>query len=1538
MAEVIRKATNRFNKGLIMDFSPENTKNDTLTHALNATLLTFNGNELSLQNDMGNARVETAFLPEGYMPVGTCEYGGIIYVVSYNPIEDKSQIGCFPSPERTVSNDELGEFNVSISKDDFQDNDGKLKNTTQCVLLKKDNLNPGDKFIVTASDSIYEEALQDMFQQDDSGKHPVEHPRLALNVVSIEDSGRIVYLNSDIRDYTKSDYTYHILGSSGEGDEFITNGQLDLEDYRSKVSSGYSVFKSKTSGKLAILAELVMIDSYSVTHSIVKKDDSQTDDSQIKDSAAFDVVIHTEVEPAINANNYAVAPKLKNYYLKKSQGYLQRFDDSGKEYKAKLFTDSDKEKITNLTLGDIYETTTGEDLGLSDITLKEEYFEFPKEDTYYTKGTEFIPNENNEYEYPDVKLATFKVPSIIINKSLPDLPFKYDYTIVPCMDYGKLDHLAVSNTVDFSKLHDFEKSNFTTWKYHIDGDQLRLTFGADIYDTFETDKVNGLFLEFYDLWGFAGSLEITNKKSYSGVYTKIISLNTLNALSKKKIIGKDTITENYKHNINIIFKDGEDGEDGKYYYNNTEVTYNEENGWSGEIDNDCGTLYSNILYGVKAYLRIAKSDGTESYKHKRDLFLFTLPIYNDFFYTISDFSTIENPQLDMVLTYRLEDLSNLESYDNESLISGYTSKDYETVKEYESGNYSESQFEVTKYHAYKGTSKLFLEVGLKKEYNDLYLFHDASLNSYFKGTIKLIGDESDEEYFNVKSKGVLSTVDILNYPESIIRLEDNFLRFSDSNKTEINIDGIDLKKNIDIDYKFIIGYKALVENIKKTPIPTNTFCALYHKDDSGKYNPEDFGIYVQTDEDDLGNLSDRYYSNALFYNSGTDKTSIFGIGKQVGMKSSDPLEDQIQVIDYVETETEPITTLGRFNAGEPLQQLVGHIGKLTFCQPHVHGLGNAYGTNIGMVNNKAFIRDGIYYKDKYAEDFKKKALYNLSLNTKGVIDYNTEFISSIAHSITSVILDGQDSEVRKYTGITADQLEHFNSCLLETMSSVYAYNPDYNTSKFNVGEVSVLDNGVQFTSNLLSVDSKFVFPEGKTLNNYIYLGGSVLFSEYINQLTKHSDIVTDVKQLKLVPNYTYCGTSTSPYLLSSLTYNTPVPDVIKQELEFQQDNLVTIRHKEGDTTLLKCVPDKRTLYGFQNGVLVQLDVANYHIEENGKLIPLMNDKIPINSTPMVAFPYGKLREEVPDVIQDGSKDYIFSFDMGECTLTNPYAHNVTGFIECSVTIRAVGIWITGDSIIVAGPQPCVSATLEFTDDNESVHSFESVINAKVNSKVLSNEFGYSETLDEKLNLDHTYYLEAQEVGTLKQLVVNSAGVSVKNKDKNIVTDFSTAFWDKGSTISVLDTGNYESAFTQGVYVGYAPGSIILSEIKIKDLIGDFMYESAYDSSKFPLFECEKTPNREYITRGDDGLEYKIDDSYVKQDQNIALVGTSITLNDLIYEPSISGHRLYVRKSKSWLQCFNTPGDVYYRRSDQPDSHSGTENLNKLSFYTGPSFI
>ena len=79
-----------FTEGMVKDLHPLTTPNNVLTDALNATLVTYNGNELVLQNDMGNTKISNAFLPAGYVPVGMKEHGGIIYVAAYNPTTKKA--------------------------------------------------------------------------------------------------------------------------------------------------------------------------------------------------------------------------------------------------------------------------------------------------------------------------------------------------------------------------------------------------------------------------------------------------------------------------------------------------------------------------------------------------------------------------------------------------------------------------------------------------------------------------------------------------------------------------------------------------------------------------------------------------------------------------------------------------------------------------------------------------------------------------------------------------------------------------------------------------------------------------------------------------------------------------------------------------------------------------------------------------------------------------------------------------------------------------------------------------------------------------------------------------------------------------------------------------------------------------------------------------------------------------------------------------------------------------------------------------------
>ena len=108
--------------------------------------------------------------------------------------------------------------------------------------------------------------------------------------------------------------------------------------------------------------------------------------------------------------------------------------------------------------------------------------------------------------------------------------------------------------------------------------------------------------------------------------------------------------------------------------------------------------------------------------------------------------------MDMLLTYKIEDESSTGSFDAVGLVNGYNESDYATIAAYKEGNYQEQQFSVTKHISYKGTSKLYLEVGLKPEYNSLNIFHDPDINKYFSCTLQLIGNNSDENYLEVKSE------------------------------------------------------------------------------------------------------------------------------------------------------------------------------------------------------------------------------------------------------------------------------------------------------------------------------------------------------------------------------------------------------------------------------------------------------------------------------------------------------------------------------------------------------------------------------------------------------------------------------------------------------------------------------------------------------------------------------------------------------------------------------------------------------------------
>lgn len=152
----MEQSVNQFTGGLQCDVNPMMLGKDVLSDALNASIITMQGNEPILQNDMGNRRINEAFLPSGYEPVGIKEYGGIIYVAAYNPVTNRSQIGSFPSPQRKI--DISSEFGKSIDLDSIFDDTYKVDylHNLECIkydsklipLTNDTSLHTGDKFVV----------------------------------------------------------------------------------------------------------------------------------------------------------------------------------------------------------------------------------------------------------------------------------------------------------------------------------------------------------------------------------------------------------------------------------------------------------------------------------------------------------------------------------------------------------------------------------------------------------------------------------------------------------------------------------------------------------------------------------------------------------------------------------------------------------------------------------------------------------------------------------------------------------------------------------------------------------------------------------------------------------------------------------------------------------------------------------------------------------------------------------------------------------------------------------------------------------------------------------------------------------------------------------------------------------------------------------------------------------------------------------------------------------------------------------------------
>ena len=660
------EAINTFAQGLVMDINPLVAPNDGVCNALNATLITMNGNENVLQNDMGNGRVETAFLPEGYVPLGTTELGGIIYIVSYNPLNKKCQIGSFPSPERNISTDKISDLNQALDNTDFKydtqtdpQTGAQIGAQTGALVyyLKKElneglTFNPGDKFIVYGdtidanfanlydeasydqslyNDSLYDQSLskEEIKKKIQEAIEIIKNHTLKLDIGTVTDTGKLVKFENlkqynigykdttdtteDTTDTTKKiQGKYHIFQYSGEDTQ-----NPDLDEYRSLVSQPYNIFSSKISGSLVLIAELV-----------------QFNDFDVQLEHAFTISNgHKVYAPKATftfSGDYPFIPK----------GVICEVSlvQNDKEIKSKFdYNISDDDIIPQLS-----HDNTFYEVNLNQILTDKVLEEIQK----ISKNGYFDLGERNG--------------GYII---------KYKFT--PCMNWGPVSYLAVTGQIDLDKLGT-GYIEVNQWRYYNEENKCNLTWGLEIYEEegHTVDKVTMKFTRFVTPTSTEFVIyKVNNKSSYFGVFYDVLPI----------------------------------GED---YYRLT------------------GRLKPNCLYLVEIQVDYKSTDKNSSKPKTFYRWLYTNAVFNKYYTNTDDFQTL---QLDFTPKFKINYNNIVSSSQSKAygiirkVVDGLTDEEKETLKDSIS---SLSAIQTKNDSSIDGS----LSIGLVKDYNTFYL--EANKNAF----------------------------------------------------------------------------------------------------------------------------------------------------------------------------------------------------------------------------------------------------------------------------------------------------------------------------------------------------------------------------------------------------------------------------------------------------------------------------------------------------------------------------------------------------------------------------------------------------------------------------------------------------------------------------------------------------------------------------------------------------------------------------------------------------------------------------------------
>ena len=517
------QAQNTFNEGMVLDNHPLMTPNTVLTDALNATLVTMNGNEMVLQNDMGNARVENAKLPPGYIPIGMKEHGGIIYIACYNPLTNKGQIGCFPSPQRQKTATQISEMtptfkfpDVTYIKEEYNEEWYKINSLlTKCEIFPKGTIiRSGDKFSVGLPissmfgtnniDSTGENFISNYDNVENGLVKTPMNRMYTFGVATLDNNGQLRDITNQLKRYKggqqvqfsniDSDLYKFNCGywqnemSTEDKDGLVSSELMDQTNVQSKLNT----YNSKLFGRLFLYAKYNTVQSIEVSVIGYKKlDDNNTINNPIytghTDSDYSDVEL-----PLIQNQKYLWIDSeiLLLIYV----NYKYNCPDGSKSLNSKNL-------VEPLEGYKYYFDKSNQNIirGIQFIINNNSIYNLP-----FSIPNDYNKNYNLGYGYP----LYDKITNIYSFSQVYTLPlnttYKISWTAYPVtyfydngLKFGEIPDESVSGELNPDNINS-GKMELNAWRYYVNNDRVLLTWGFESYPR-ENDVISEVSFSFYDV-------------------------------------------------------------------------------------------------------------------------------------------------------------------------------------------------------------------------------------------------------------------------------------------------------------------------------------------------------------------------------------------------------------------------------------------------------------------------------------------------------------------------------------------------------------------------------------------------------------------------------------------------------------------------------------------------------------------------------------------------------------------------------------------------------------------------------------------------------------------------------------------------------------------------------------------------------------------------------------------------------------------------------------------------------------------------------